>query len=167
MKKLWNGFTALSRPAQLGRLLLGVLLLFHAWLLARRLDSGQLFDSAVGWRWLGAFGLLLFWRLQRHLARPLSSRARRRSNLAFWVLALVLHSGVPAADPAFSAIPLTELGNLGLPLLAAFLLLETLGALVAARTPALRRTVHGCDRPWRDLQAGFLPQLSCRPPPSR
>lgn len=166
MKRLWKGFATASLLAQLGQLTFGALLLFHAWLLARRLSDGA-FDSSVLWRWLGACGLLLFWRLQRHLAGQLSVRARKRSNLAFWVLVLVLHSGVPAAGPAISAIPLTELSHLALPLLAALLLIETLGALIASRKLSLRFARSPSEMRRRALQAGFLPQLSCRPPPTR
>lgn len=167
MKRLWKGFATAPLLAQLGQLAFGALLLFHVWLLARRVSAGALFDATVLWRWLGACGLLLFWRLQRHLADQLSVRARKRSNLAFWVLVLVLHSGVPAAGPAISAIPLTELSHLALPLLAALLLIETLGALIASRKLSRRFARSRFDMRRRALQAGFLPQLSCRPPPTR
>jgi hypothetical protein len=155
--------------ALLGRLLLGAMLLFHGWLLARRLGSGELFDSGVAWRWLGAAGLLFFWVLQRRLAKSLSPRARRRSGLAFWSLVLVLHAGAPldGTGHALAAVPLTEIGSFALPLLAAFLLLETsrrldAGCLLSPPCPAGRQ-----PRNRLDLRAGFLPQVSCRPPPAR
>ncbi len=168
MRYLWKSLAADSRLVRLGQLLVGALLLFHAWLLAKRLASGELFDSGIAWRWLGAAALLLFWGVQRRLARELSPRVRRRSHLAFWSLVLVLHVGVPAApgEPALKALPLSDLGQLALPLFAAFLLLSG-GALVASRQPALiscpaRRAPDGSA-----LRTGFLPQLSCRPPPRR
>jgi hypothetical protein len=169
MQRLWKSLAAESRLAQLGKLLVAALLLFHGWLLARRLFAGELFDYEVLWRWLGAAALLVFWRLQRHAARGLSARQQRRSSLAFWSLVLVLHIGVPAspaAGPAIAALPLTELGNLAVPLLAAVLLLHA-GSLLAGRRSPLRFSAVRRDRARLGLRSGFLPQVSCRPPPAR
>jgi len=169
MPNLRKNLAALSRLALLGKLLVGALLAFHGWLLARRLLAGDLFDDGVLWRWLGAAALLLFWLLQRHFARDLSLRQRRRSSLAFWSLVLVLHLGVPAspaAGPAIAALPLTELGGLAVPLLAAVLLLHA-GSLLAGRRSPLAFAVARRDRIRPGLRSGFLPQVSCRPPPSR
>jgi hypothetical protein len=167
MSRTWTSFFARARVAPLGRLLLGVMLLFHGWLLARRLESGDLLDAAVLWRWLGALGLLLFWAFQRRLASRLSPRARRSSNLAFWSLVLVLHSGLPAAPPgqAPAGIPLAEIGTLALPLLAALFLLDTAARLAAIARPAWRGAFASRDRGRRERRAGYLPQVSCRPPP--
>lgn len=167
MKRLSPGIAA--PLALLGKLALGVMLLFHGWLLARRLGSGELFDSAVAWRWLGALGLLFFWVLQRRLAKTLSPRGRRRSDLAFWSLVLVLHGGAPIdhAGATLGAMPLAELGSFALPLLFVFLLLETARRLAARGLPSPLRAAPRRRRPRPGLRAGFLPQVSCRPPPAR
>lgn len=161
---------AIAAPlALLGKLLLGAMLVFHAWLLARRLGSGELFDSGAAWRWLGAAGLLFFWALQRRLAQSLSPRARRRSSLAFWSLVLVLHSGAPiqSAGHTLAAMPLAEIGSFALPLLAAFLLLESSRRLAGGGLLSPLRAAARHPRKRLDLRAGFLPQVSCRPPPAR
>lgn len=156
-----------ARLAPLGWLLLGALLLFHAWLLARRVADGELLEAGVLWRWLGAFALLLFWGLQRRLAHRLSPRARRSSSLAFWTLVLLLHGGVPVAPaPGMATLPLAEVGTLALPLLAVFLLLDRIGAFAADRAPAWRGIRLRREGGRLALAAGFLPQLSCRPPPA-
>lgn len=167
MKRISPGIAA--PLALLGKLLLGAMLVFHAWLLAKRLGSGELFDSGVAWRWLGAAGLLFFWVLQRRLAKSLSPRARRRSSLAFWSLVLVLHGGAPmdGAGQALAAVPLAEIGSFALPLLAAFLLLETARQLDSGGLLSPLRAAARHPRKRLDLRAGFLPQVSCRPPPAR
>ena len=155
----------------LGQLALGALLVFHGWLLLRRLASGDLFDSAVVWRWLGALLLLLFWGLERKLAKRLSPHARRRSDLAFWSLVLLLHTGGAPITPAgvmLQAIPLAEIGSLALPLFAAVLLIETFGAALRASGQATLRRSRLILHPLRHaLSSGFLPLVSCRPPPAR
>lgn len=163
-----KSFFAPTRLAPLGWLLLGALLLFHVWLLARRVAEGELLEAGVLWRWLGAFALLLFWGLQRRLAHRLSPRARRSSGLAFWTLVLLLHGGgLPMAPvPGMAALPLAEVGTLALPLLAVFLLLERAGAAAADPLPAWRGARVRRERGRLALAAGFLPQLSCRPPPA-
>jgi hypothetical protein len=171
MKRISPAFAA--PLALLGKLLLGAMLVFHGWLLAKRLASGELFDSGAAWRWLGAAGLLFFWALQRRLAKSLSPRARRRSGLAFWSLVLVLHAGAPmdgaisGAGQALAAVPLAELGSFALPLLAAFLLLEAARRLDAGRRLSPLSSAARHPRKRLDLRAGFLPQVSCRPPPAR
>jgi hypothetical protein len=172
MKRISPAFAA--PLALLGKLLLGAMLVFHGWLLAKRLASGELFDSGAAWRWLGAAGLLFFWALQRRLAKSLSPRARRRSGLAFWSLVLVLHAGAPMDGALFktaghtaAALPLAEIGSFALPLLAAFLLLETARRLAGAGLPSLLPAAARSPRRRFDLSAGYLPQVSCRPPPVR
>lgn len=170
MNRLWKGLDQRIRLAPVGKILLGALLLFHGWLLLRRLSSGELFDSEIVWRWLGALALLLFWGLERRLAARLSPRARRRSDLAFWSLVLILHSGGVPMTPAgqlLAAMPLAEIGALALPLLVAALVAETVGALLASPLPrSLRAGFSSLDRARLHLATGFLPQVSCRPPPA-
>lgn len=171
MSRLPKGLLQRNRIAlTLGQLLLGALLVFHAWLLFRRLDSGALFDSTVVWRWLGALLLLVFWGLERRLATRLTPHARRRSDLAFWSLVLLLHTGGAPITPAgvmLQAIPLAEIGSLALPVLAAVLLLETLAAALPSTGQAsLRRGRLALHSLRHALSSGFLPQVSCRPPPA-
>lgn len=160
-------FAACARLAPLGWALLGVLLVFHAWLLMRRVAAGELLETGVLWRWLGAFALLVFWGLQRRLADRLSPRARRSSGLAFWTLVLLLHGGLPAAPaPGLAPLPMAEAGTFALPLFAVFLLLYRAAALATESGPTrplfrLRRR-----RERLALATGFLPQISCRPPPA-
>ena len=145
---------------------------FHAILLWQRLLDFSLFRPVPAIRWLATAALMIgLYRLHR---RGISF-IRGRHALVFWLLVLLLHAGFwgPLADPSTSCEGWTGTGLLlGLPAFTVVLgLLTPIFRRLIARAlqglglrdlpyvaPTLERQSHA-------VRAGFLPSLSCRPPP--
>ena len=72
-----------------------VLVLFHATLLGRRLIDGSILHPAVIGRWGFGAALLVLFTVFR---RSQSCRKDHRIAIIFWLLAAILHLGVPAGE---------------------------------------------------------------------
>lgn len=153
-------------------LLISLLTLFHAVLLWQRVLDLSLFKPVPAIRWLATVALLVgVYRLHRRGVSPV----RGRGAVVLWLLVLLLHVSFwgPLADPSSTGEGLT--GTSLLLALPAFTVV--LGFIVPAIRRVLARALLGggpCDLPCvayaRESQsyavhAGFLPILSCRPPP--
>lgn len=155
----------------LGRAAYLALVAFHAWLLVRRLQEGDLDQAGVLGRWLWAFALAAgFWGLRRLARRPGSNAGafrRRRCQWLLWALVLALHGGGAPLTPfgqTLQELPLAELSWLLLPIA----LLDTLaGRGAGAWRPSPGRRADA-GRPAWHLPARPLPacQLLSRPPPA-
>ena len=142
------------------------LLLFHAWLLLRRLSDGAFLERTVVFKWLWALALCGLWLGLRRLA---VERRASRARLAFWILVILLHVGGTPLTPAgewLQVLPLAEVGALGLPLCLAAWALELAGT--QSRRFCNRRRVSASIRelpqPVRD-RFRLFPNVFCRPPP--
>ncbi len=143
----------------------GLVTLFHAWLLVQRLIDASIAEPEVLLRWLGACGLLAgaAWLRPRGL-----SLVHGRSALIFWLLVLLLHVG--ASPVVVSAVRAEEL-LLVLPL--GFAVAG--GALARAGRRLLRRLAPAAASPLRARRAVVPPprrsagaapdRFSPRPPP--
>jgi hypothetical protein len=144
------------------------LLLFHAWLLAADLWTGQLLEPGRLLQWLLAAGLLgALYLLQREGASLFLSRR----GVAIWMLAALLHGPAVAERmgatelPAIPPVTLTIAQGLGSILLG-------LGLLGVARTararfvpPSLTSFVLIEATSTGQTCLGAFPPLSSRPPP--
>lgn len=139
------------------------LVLFHVFLLWRRLVDATLFSPRVLLNWLAAALLLaaLAWLRQRG-----QSVLRSRSAVIFWLLVLLLHAG-PDLDPA-PGLPLSVTESLPGPsfllaavVWAALFVLASLAvsAEAHARQSASRRAHHAA------AASGFGRTVAPRPPP--
>ncbi len=156
------------------RVLVALLVIHHAVLLWQRVATQTLFDPAVALRWAATLGLLLaFLRLRRTGI----SLVWGHKAVAMWLLVLLLHvsfSG-PLADSTESTLDLTPGSGL-------LLAIPATGAVVALLLTLLRlvflsRRDRTCTATLRsnlvEVEANpsrresWLPQLSCRPPPSQ
>jgi hypothetical protein len=76
------------------------LVLFHGWLVARRLSDPATLPPSVLFRWLGAFAVVAALLWLRRLGLPLF---HGRKALAVWTVALLLHVNAGAAPLAGDA----------------------------------------------------------------
>jgi hypothetical protein len=148
-----------------------LLVLFHVWLFAGQIWSGELADPALGVRWVVAIGLVAMLAVLRRRGRPV---VFGREAVAVWLLAALLHvpgiaeRATGAAEPALpeAVVTLTQtIAGAGLALGLTILLWLTRRA---DRAPAFR--VFSVLRPARavagPLRSGTL-HLASRPPPAR
>ncbi len=144
-----------------GAALAAVLVAFHGQLLWQRLADGSLLEPVVAIRWL--LGALLTAALGSLWRRGLPLFRGRRAAVV-WLVALLLHAGVPggsmpAVAPAASAL-------LALPaILAALCALRAVGAGSGPAALGGPRSFRRRDLPALRRPAGWSPSLFCRPPP--
>jgi hypothetical protein len=151
---------------RLGTLVWGALGLFHLWLLAQQVWSGQ-FDSAESVRWALALGLaggLMA------LRRRGGSLLRDRRSTAIWVLVALLHGPALANRTDLAMQALAEAPAVVAQVACAATGLAVMLAWMVLRRPGLRQassTSAGVDRPTpaRLLAPRFGVALLPRPPP--
>jgi hypothetical protein len=96
---VWRGLLAWA-----GRAAVGILLLFHAWLLWAHATSGKLFEADVALRWaIAGFLALGFWSLRR-FGLPLF---RGRRAVVLWLLVVLLHGHAIWTGDAGQVLPVT------------------------------------------------------------
>ncbi len=150
--------------------LVGWLVAFHALLLWRRLVGRSLLEPGAALRWLAAI-LVIAGLLRLH--RSGVSLLRGRHALACWLVALLIHAGLPVGVPGQVAAGVPDPALLAaLPVVlsvAATLapLLRRLGGLPAGALVASRPSGR-----WLEpavpfvLSSGLTPDLYSRPPPA-
>jgi hypothetical protein len=164
-----------TRPANLvaaalgvlGRLGLGVLIVFHAWLLGAHLLDGRALEPATAVRWMLAVLVLAGFRALSRRGLPLLSGRRA---VVLWLLVVVIHCSAAwdggAAAALDRAIPesVTALAQLS----AAVLVAAALSAVFARamRAAARLRPAFGVPARIAGLPSnGFVFLFSPRPPP--
>lgn len=133
----------------------------HGYLLWQRVADLTLFEPAVGLCWL--IGLLLVAAVLRLRASGLSLLRGRRA-LVFWLVVLILHSGLPGSAGGLGAAE-GELPVLALTLAAVWLALALAGRLAVGGSRARRARFLPPAPPVRTPADGSLSLLS-RPPPA-
>lgn len=154
-------------------LLTALLIAFHAVLLWQRVLDLSLFKPVPAIRWLATAALLIgLYRLRRRGVSPL----RGRTAIVLWLLVLLLHVSfwgpLPAATSTFEdwagaglllALPAITI-VLGLIFPSIWKLLARAHESVESR--GLPDVAFVRDSQSYAIRAGFLPLLSCRPPPA-
>lgn len=154
-------------------LLIAFLIAFHAVLLWQRVLDLSLFKPVPAIRWLATAALLVgLYRLHRQGV----SLVRGRSAVVLWLLVLVLHVSFwgPLTEPSATCDGWIGPGML--------LALPAISIILGIISPAIRRLLAKAfesavlrrppdrslfgDRQAYTIRAGFLPTLSCRPPPA-
>jgi hypothetical protein len=172
--------SSLSRPAVL------ILALFHGWLFWNRMVDGRFLEPAVAFRWIaGALILAGFLALRRlgasskpgsgGIAESANCGSTGRKSLVLWLFVVLLHCQAIGASPGAGFDPALVPGTVAAlsANLAFFSTATALGfALLArprrggaARLLAFRGVAVRAPAPAAPA-AGFLPQVSSRPPPA-
>lgn len=153
----------LGRGAGALAVLVGLLVLFHVFLLWRRIVDASILSPRVLLNWLAALLLLvaLAWMRRRG-----QSVVRSRGALIFWLLVLLLHAG-PDLEPA-PGLPPSGAETLPSPsvIFAAIVWTAVLGValdVVSARARARRAAVS--QPPFLAADGGYGWTVAPRPPP--
>jgi hypothetical protein len=148
----------------------GLLVLFHAWLLASQLWEGQLVEPDLALRWMIAAGLVA---ALAGLRRSGASMFWGRKAVAIWLLAALLHGPTVAAErtgvesPALPEVVTAILQIAAASAIAALglMLLAALATHLFAQPRTRLRSVVSRARHGRDPH--HLSRFAPRPPPLR
>lgn len=152
-------------PTALG----GTLVLFHGWLLASQIATGEASDPGLMLRWMVAAGLVA---ALATLRRRGGSIVRGRKAISIWLLAGLLHGPAVAGAVAHEGSPalpeaVTALVQIAAASLAVGLGLVLLVALFAGRLAFVFDRLAGAGRSHaRAFHAARVPRFAPRPPPA-